>query len=108
MIGSSNGSFFTILKVEDFRLPFSNRLFLSSRLYGGTFGKIEYFKGVNPDFPQEVAGSNESNLDNFQEASGEDFDISRKFRYLSPMTCLMIFTQSLNVRMSPSALRDNI
>ena len=85
VIGSSNGSLFTILKVEDVRLPFSNRLFLSTRAYGGTFGKIEYFKGVNPDFPQEVAGSNESDVDNFQEADGEDFDISLKFRYLLPL-----------------------
>ena len=46
VIGSSNGSLFTILKVEDVRLPFSNRLFFSTRAYGGTFGKIEYFKGV--------------------------------------------------------------
>lgn len=85
VIGSSNGSFFAIFKVEDFRLPFSNRLFLSSRLYGGTLGKIEYFKDVNPDFPQEISGSNESDVDNFQEASGEDFDISLKFRYLLPI-----------------------
>lgn len=85
VIGSSNSSFFTILKVEDVSLPFSNRLFMSARIYGGTLGKIEYYKGVNPDFPGEVSGSNDSHSDNFQEASGEDYDISFKFRYMLPI-----------------------
>jgi len=73
------------LKFEDLKLPLSNRLFLSTRIYGGTFGKIEYYQSLNSDFPQEIAGDNDSDKDNFQEADGEDFDISFKFRYFFPI-----------------------
>ena len=47
VIGSSNGSFYTIFKVEDVRLPFSNRLFMSTRAYGGTFEVRDFCEDMN-------------------------------------------------------------
>jgi hypothetical protein len=70
---------------RDIRLPISDRLFLDPIVSIGYFGENESYSGGNPDFPDERAGSNNSDEDNFIEGEGWDNLFRLRFKYLLPI-----------------------
>lgn len=85
VIGSSNSSLYTVINLRDFRIPVSNRLFLSGRFFGGKFGLIKSFAGQNPDFPGQRAGGNDSDVENYLELEGNEVDLDADLRFLFPI-----------------------
>jgi outer membrane protein assembly factor BamA len=81
----SNGSRAIYLLGRDFKLPLGDRLFLDHDLSFGRFGEIDLYTDGNPDFPDERAGSNDSDEDNFIEGTGSDHWLRFNFKYLLPV-----------------------
>ena len=50
---------------EAFRTPWSDRLFLSPRIMAGDFGAIDTYQTGLQEFPDDMAGTNDSSEDNF-------------------------------------------
>ena len=70
---------------RDIRLPISERLFLDPIVSMGYFGENESYSDGNVDFPDERAGSNDSDEDNFIEGEGWDNLYRLRFKYLLPI-----------------------
>jgi len=66
MVGSK-GSIMGFFIGRDLRRPWSARLFLDPIVQVGWFKDAESYTDGNPDFPDERAGSNDSDEDNFME-----------------------------------------
>jgi Omp85 superfamily domain len=81
----SNGSYQLFWANSDALLPFSNRLFVDSVFMYSDWDEIDTYQNGNPNFPTEVAGSNDSDQDNFITATGDDFFGHVTLRYLFPM-----------------------
>jgi hypothetical protein len=60
------------------------RLFLDTKLLVGDFGEIDSFQNGNPAFPNERAGSNDSDKDNYVNSEGTDNFYRFNFRYVLP------------------------
>ena len=84
-IAGSNRALAFYLLSRDIRLPFTERLFFDTDLAMSTFGTIQSYISGNPDFPDERAGSNGSDKDNFVEGDGDDNLVRVNFKYLLPM-----------------------
>ncbi len=85
VVVGSNGSASGYLLGRDVQIPVGERLFLDFNLWLGTFEKLEIYANGNPDFPDEDAGSNDSDKDNFIEGDGDDYTAEFVFKYLLPM-----------------------
>lgn len=70
---------------SDVLLPFSNRLFIDSVFMYSDWDEVDTYQDGNPDFPDEVAGSNDSDEDNFITATGDDLFGHVTLRYLFPI-----------------------
>ncbi|MEH6911332.1 MAG: BamA/TamA family outer membrane protein [Oceanicoccus sp.] len=79
---SSNESSNIFAVVMDYQTPFSERLFIDTQVMSATWGEVDSFQQGNPKFPNEVAGSNDSDKDNFILAEGDDFLLRFTFKYL--------------------------
>jgi outer membrane protein assembly factor BamA len=66
-------------------MPRVERLFLDPVVSVGYFKDNDAYINGNPDFPDERAGSNDSDKDNFVEGDGWDNFFRLKFKYLLPM-----------------------
>ncbi len=84
IMGSSNASFNFSTVVSDYKLPFSERLFLSPVISIGKYGKIKAYTNGNPRFPYERAGSNNSDKDNYIDKKGWDSFVDLNFNYVLP------------------------
>lgn len=82
---STNGTYAGFLLASDYRLGSESRIFADFSLLGGEFGKIRSFQDGNPDFPDEIAGSNDSSEQNYLEAEGTDLFVRLPLRYLLPI-----------------------
>lgn len=71
MVGTK-GSVMGFFIGRDLRLPWSERLFLDPILQIGWFKDADSYTDGNPDFPDERAGSKDSDEDNFIEGDGWD------------------------------------
>ncbi|WP_096087046.1 BamA/TamA family outer membrane protein [Agaribacterium haliotis] len=60
------------------------RLFLDSSLHWGWRHDVKVFRDGNPNFSDEVAGSNDSSNKNYVESTGEDAYFNLKFYYVLP------------------------
>ena len=85
LLGTSNKSYAGYLYINDFQVPFMRRLFIDLKGSYGYFTDQRAYVGVNPDFPGERAGSNESNNDNFLTGEGKDNWIDFTFSYVLPI-----------------------
>ena len=85
LIGSTNGSFATYLYAENFKLPLGDRLFASPRITYARLGELEAYRDGNPAFPDERAGDNDSDEDNFLEGDGSDEWYRIVFKYVLPL-----------------------
>ncbi|MEH6570681.1 MAG: BamA/TamA family outer membrane protein [Halioglobus sp.] len=81
----SNGSYQLFWANSDVLLPFSNRLFIDSVFMYSDWDEVDTYQNGNPNFPGEVAGSNDSDQDNFITATGDDLFGYLTLRYLLPV-----------------------
>ncbi len=81
----TEGSAMLFLMGKDIRISSSERLFFDMVFSFGYFGESETFVNGNPNFPNERAGSHDSDEDNYVEGKGWDNFIRMKFKYLLPM-----------------------
>jgi hypothetical protein len=70
---------------QDIQMPWLERLFLDPILSVGYFNDSEPYIDGNPDFPDESAGSNDSDEDNYVQGDGWDNFFRLKFKYLLPI-----------------------
>jgi hypothetical protein len=70
---------------RDIQLPLFDRLFLDPIVSVGYFGENESYTDGNADFPDERAGSNDSDKKNFIEGEGWDNLYRLRFKYLLPV-----------------------
>ncbi len=82
---STNNSYNIFFYVQDIRSFLSDRLFIDVWGVFGEWGLVESYLDGNPEYPDERAGSNDSNEDNFIESEGSDNQFHVKFRYLLPI-----------------------
>jgi hypothetical protein len=82
---SSNDTIAAFVLARDFQLGQDSRFFADFSIFGGEFGRVQSFQSGNPDFPDEVAGSNDSSEDNYLEAEGNDLFVRLPIRYLLPI-----------------------
>ena len=82
---SAEGTYLTFLYMRDYQLPWIKRIFLSPKGSYGELQNISFYKGINSDFPNERAGSNDSSEDNFTEADGSDYWFDLNIKYLLPI-----------------------
>lgn len=85
VIGSANGSAYGFLAYRDLEVPFTERLFINGQLNVGRFGQIDLYADGNPKFPDERAGSNSSDPDNFLQGDGTDVKYWNTFGYVLPI-----------------------
>ncbi len=82
---STNDSYNVFYLVKDLQMPFADRLFMDLIGFTGEWGTIESYRDGNPNFPNERAGSNDSDENNFIESEGTDDLFRLDFRYLLPI-----------------------
>ena len=85
MVGSK-GSGLGFIMGRDLQMPFLDRLFLDATFQAGYFQDNDIYVNGNRDFPDERAGSNDSDEDNFVTSDGGWDNFFRlRFKYLLPM-----------------------
>lgn len=84
-IAGSKGSAMGFLVGRDLQMPRIERLFLDPVVSVGYFKDTEAYINGNPDFPDDRAGSNDSDQDNFVKGDGWDNFFRLKFKYLLPI-----------------------
>ena len=84
MVGTK-GSAMGFLMGRDLQMPFAQRLFLDAVVQAGYFRDAEIYTNGNPDFPDERAGSNDSDKDDYIESDGWDNFFRLRFKYLMPI-----------------------
>jgi hypothetical protein len=82
---SENGSYQFFQANTDALLPFSDRLFIDSAFMYTNWDAVDTYQSGNPEFPDETAGSNNSDKDNFVTATGDDLFGHVTLRYLFPI-----------------------
>lgn len=85
VMAGTKGSALGFLLGRDLQMPRVERLFLDPVISVGYFKDNEVYIDGNPDFPNERAGSNDSDTDNFVEGDGWDNFFRLKFKYLLPI-----------------------
>jgi len=84
VMAGSKGSAMAFLVGRDIQMPRIERLFFDPIVSIGYFKDNEAYIEGNPDFPDERAGSNDSNENNFVEGDGWDNFFRLNFKYLLP------------------------
>jgi hypothetical protein len=84
MVGTA-GSGMLLLMGKDIRVFGLRRLYVDPVLSVGYFGEFDAYIDGNPDFPNQRAGSNESDIDNKIQAKGWDNLARMRFRLLLPI-----------------------
>jgi outer membrane protein assembly factor BamA len=84
-MAGTKGSAMGFLVGRDLQMPRVERLFLDPVISVGYFKDNDAFINGNPDFPDERAGNNDSDKDNFVEGDGWDNFFRLKFKYLLPI-----------------------
>ena len=85
LIGSTNASWAFFPLGHDYQLPIVHRLFLDPWISVSGVKDLRAYSDGNPDFPDERAGSNDSDADNFIEGDGSDVFANFTFKYLLPL-----------------------
>jgi outer membrane protein assembly factor BamA len=84
MVGTQ-GSAMGFLMGKDLRIPYTRRLFLDAIVQAGYFLENDIYINGNQDFPDERAGSNDSDEDDYVESDGWDNFFRLRFKYLLPL-----------------------
>jgi hypothetical protein len=86
VMAGSKGSGLGFLMGRDLQMPIFDRLFLDAIVQAGYFQDLDIYVNGNRDFPDERAGSNDSDEDNFVTSDGTwDTFFRLRFKYLLPM-----------------------
>ena len=85
VMAGSKGSAMGFLVGRDIQMPRVERLFFDPIVQVGYFKDTESYINGNPHFPDERAGSNDSDEDNFVEGNGWDNFFRLTFKYLLPI-----------------------
>jgi len=83
-IAGSKGSVMGFLMGRDLQVPRFERLFVDPVISLGYFKDNDAYINGNPDFPDQRAGSNDSDQDNFVQGDGWDNLFRLNFKYLLP------------------------
>ena len=81
----ANGSSNLFMQAANIQAPFMPRLFTNAWMFAANWGEVDSYQAGNPDFPNERAGSNDSDEDNFILAEGKDNFYRLEFEYLLPI-----------------------
>jgi hypothetical protein len=81
----TDGNYLTFLMVRDYHVPFMKQLILNPQISVGSFSDVLTYTMDNPDFPDDDAGSNDSDKDNYIKADGDDFWFEFNMKYLLPI-----------------------
>jgi len=81
----SEGALQLFLSNNNIQLPFSDRLFVTSVFMCSNREEVDSYQNGNPNFPNEIAGSKDSYVDNSVSATGEDLFGYISLRYLLPI-----------------------
>ena len=84
-IAGTKGSAMGFLVGRDLQMPRVERLFLDPIISVGYFKDNDAYINGNSDFPDERAGGNDSDKDNFVEGDGWDNFFRLRFKYLLPI-----------------------
>jgi len=84
-MAGTKGSAMGFLVGRDLQMPRIERLFLDPVVSVGYFKDNDAYINGNPHFPNDRAGSNESDKDNYVEGDGWDNFFRLKFKYLLPI-----------------------
>nr|MCU0559902.1 hypothetical protein [Desulfobacterales bacterium] len=84
-IAGTKGSAMGFLAGRDLQMPAVDRLFMDPIVSVGFFKDAEAFIDGNPKFPNERAGSNDSDPDDFIQGDGWDNFFRLRFKYLLPI-----------------------
>ncbi len=82
---STNDTSSVFFAFVDYQVPFLDRLFIDGQAMYANWGETESYQDGNPDFPDERAGSNDSDKDDFILADGTDLHMRMFFKYLLPL-----------------------
>jgi hypothetical protein len=85
VMAGTQGSIMGFIIGRDLRLPWSDRLFLDPIAQIGWFKDARSYTDGNPAFPDERAGSNDSDEDDYVEGDGWDNFFRLRFKYLLPI-----------------------
>lgn len=85
VVGSAGGSAYGFLAVRDVEVAALERLFINGQLNIGRFSEIDIYADGNPQFPDERAGANDSDPDNFLTGDGTDVKVWSMFGYVLPI-----------------------
>ncbi len=85
LMAGSKGSAMGFLVGRDIQMPRVERLFFDPVVSVGYFSDNEAYIDGKPRFPDERAGSNDSDKDDFVEGDGWDNFFRLKFKYLLPI-----------------------
>ena len=85
VMAGTQGSVMGFVIGRDLRLPWSDRLFLDPIAQIGYFKDARSYTDGNPSFPDERAGSNDSDEDDYVEGDGWDNFFRLRFKYLLPI-----------------------
>lgn len=84
MLGSE-GSALGFVMAENLQVPGWDRLFIDPIFSLGYYDQFDSYVDGNPDFPDQRAGTNDSDEDNFVTGSGLDVFTRVRFKYLLPI-----------------------
>jgi hypothetical protein len=85
-MAGTKGSALGFLMARDLQMPFARRLFLDAVVNAGYFQDVDIYVNGNPHFPNERAGSNDSDEDNYVNSDGGWDNFFRlRFKYLLPI-----------------------
>lgn len=85
VIAGTNSALAGYVLTREIRVPYTEHLFFDTDIALSTFGTIKSYASGNPDFPDERAGSNDSDEDNYVEGDGYDNQVRVTFKYLFPI-----------------------
>ncbi len=82
---STDGNYLLFWMMKNYQFPWIKRVFLEPKISFGEFVDIQSYRGVNPGFPGERAGSNNSSKENFTKSDGSDYWLDFNIKYLLPI-----------------------
>ncbi len=85
VMAGTKGSVLGFLMGRNLPIPGLARIFVDPVLSAAYFGENDVYIDGNPRFPNERAGTNNSNEDNFVEGDGIDIFFRARFKYLLPI-----------------------
>ena len=85
VLASSNGSGNLFLGANDYRLPYTERAYLDAFVLLGHYSNLRAYVDGNPEYPNESAGSNDSNREDFIRDRANEVWVEFPLNYLLPI-----------------------